>query len=252
MKLALFSAFPQELTYIIKSLRAERIRSTRFIIHSAHVASREIIIVQSGMGVDISEAAWKYVFEEYRPDYVISAGFCGAFYEGAVIGDLIVAARVLLYPDIAEACPAHMRQNFLVEIPAAREVIENMTHAVTVREGSLLTFGRWTRKSEVGKELLQGLSFPICDMETFPLARLSLKEGLPFIALRAVTDRAHEEIPPELFGVTGANGNFSLLRALRIILSNPAVIPSCIRMEKNARLASQKLCRAIEELVSII
>src|SRR5271157_2592665 len=157
MKVALFSAFPQEVTYIIKSLKAKKIRSSPFSIWSAQAVSKEIIIVQSGMGIDISEAAWKYVVEEYRPEYVISAGFCGAFYQGAAIGDLIGASRVLLYPDMAEAVSPRRRKNYLVEVPGSHEIIRRMTHDLTVNEGDLLTLGRWTKKSEVAKELLEGL-----------------------------------------------------------------------------------------------
>src|SRR5271169_219268 len=128
MKVALFSAFPQEVTYIIKSLKAKKIRSSPFMIWSAQAASKDIIIVQSGMGIDISEAAWKYVVEEYRPEYVISAGFCGAFYQDAAIGDLIGASRVLLYPDVGEAAPVSRHQDYLVEVPGAHEIIRRMTY----------------------------------------------------------------------------------------------------------------------------
>ncbi len=252
MKVAIFSAFPQELTCLIRSLRAEKISLVPFIIWSVRSASKEIIIIQSGMGVDISESAWKYVIETYSPDVVVSAGFCGAFYEGAAIGDLIVASSVMLYPDMAGPVPGGAHRNSLMEIAGASEIIRKMANAVTVYDGSLLTLGRWMRKSEVAKELLQGLSFPICDMETFPLARLSVGAGLPFFAIKAVTDRAHEEIPQELFNVTGADGRFGFLRAVGVILSNPALIPSCIRMGKNARVASQKLCRATEEMIKIL
>ncbi len=252
MKVALFSAFPQEVTYIIKSLKAKKIRSSPFIIWFAQAAFKEIIIVQSGIGIDISEAAWKYVVREYSPEYVISAGFCGALYEGAAIGDLIGASHVLLYPDMAVAVTAIKRQDCLVEVMGAHEIIRKMAHDLAVLEGDFLTLGQWTKKSEIAKGLLQGLSFPVCDMETFPLARLSMRAGLPFFAIRAVTDSAHEEIPQELFGVTGANGSFSLSRALRIILGNPVLVPSCIRMGKNARMASRRLCEAIETLLIIL
>ncbi len=251
MKVALFSAFPQELKYIIKHLSAERIRNSPFIIWSARAASKEIIIVLSGMGTTNSEAAWNYVNEKHRPDYIISAGFGGALYNGACIGDLIAASSVLLYPDVVEATPAHGRQNYLA-VPGAKDVMRRMTCAYMVHEGSILTLRNRLNKTEVQKELLQGLPYPVCDMETFSLAKLSLLEGLPFFAVRAVTDRIHEEIPQELFGVTDANGNYSLLRALRIILGNPALIPSSLRMGKNSWLASRKLCRAAEELIRIL
>ncbi len=250
MKLALFSAFPQELTYIIKKLRAERVRNSPFITWSARAASKEIIIVLSGMGTINSEAAWSHVNEEYRPDYIISAGFGGALYDGAGIGDLIAASSVLLYPDAAEET-THRHQNYL-EVPGAKDVIRRMTCSDMVHEGCILTLRHRMNKTKIEKELLQGLSFPVCDMETFPLAKLSILEGLPFFAIRAVTDRAHEEIPHELFGVTDAYGNYSLLRALRIILGNPELISSSIKMGKNALLASRKLCRAAEELIRIL
>ena len=251
MKVALFSGFPQELTYIIKNLRAKKVRNSPFVIWSAQAASKEIIIVLSGIGTINSEAAWNFVSEEYRPDYVISAGFGGALYEGACIGDLIAASGVLLYPDAAEETPAHRQHNYL-EVPGAKDVMRRMTCAGIVHEGSILTLKHRLNKAEIERGLLQGLSFPVCDMETFSLAKLSLLEGLPFFAIRAITDRFHEEIPQELFGVTDAYGNYSLSSALRIILGNPALIPSSIRMGKNAWLASRKLCKATEELIRIL
>ena len=251
MKVALFSGFPQELTYIIKNLRAERVRNSPFVIWSARAASKEIIIVLTGMGIINSEAAWNYVNQEYRPDYVISAGFGGALYEGAGIGDLIAASSVLLYPNSAEETPAHRQQNYL-EVPGAKDVMRRMTCADIAHDGNILTLRHRLNKTEIEKGLLQGLSFPVCDMETFSLAKLSLLAGLPFFAVRAITDRFHEEIPQELFGVTDAYGNYSLSRALKIILGNPALIPSSIRMGKNARLASRKLCQAAEELIRIL
>jgi len=251
MKVALFSGFPQELTYIIKNLRAEKVRNSPFVIWSARTASNEIIIVLSGMGTINSEAAWNYVNGEYRPDYIISAGFGGALYEGAFIGDLVAASGVMLYPDAAETNTAHRQQNYL-EVPGARDIMRRMSCAGVVHEGIILTLRHRLNKTEIEKGLLRGLSFPVCDMETFSLAKLSLLEGLPFFAVRAITDRFHEEIPQELFGVTDANGNYSLARALKIILGNPALIPSSIRMGKNAQLASRKIWQAAEELIRII
>src|SRR5208337_2255669 len=148
MKLALFSAFPQELKYIIKNLRAERVRNSPFIIWYARAASKEIIIVRSGMGTINSEAASNYVNEEYRPDYIISAGFGGALYDGACIGDLIAASSVLLYPDVTESTPAHRHQNYL-EVPGAKDVIRRMTCADTLHEGSILTLRHRLNKTEI-------------------------------------------------------------------------------------------------------
>jgi len=252
MKAALFSAFPQELICIRRNLRAEKIRSSPFATWSACSASKEIIMVLSGMGAVNSEAAWNYAVGTYRPDYIISAGFGGALYEGAGIGDVIAASSVMLYPDIAEATSADSRRKCPMDVPGAKEVIGRMNGDVAVHEGSFLTFSQRMDKTTVDQKLLGGLSFPVCDMETFSLATLSLAGGLPFFALRAITDLVHEEIPRELFGVTDTYGKFNLIHALYIILSKPGLMPVFIRMGRNARTASQKLSMAIESLLRVL
>lgn len=252
MKVALFSAFPQELARIIKRLGAKSCGGSPFAIWSARSAYAEIVMVLSGMGTINAEAAWNYAVETYRPDYIISAGFGGALYDGAGIGDVIAASSVMLYPDIAEAPAAGGRQKSLMNIPGAREVLDRMTGEIAMHEGSFLTLRHRVDKACIDKDLLQGLSFPVCDMETFSLGKLSLLAGLPFFAVRAITDLAGEEIPQELFCVTDAYGNFSLFRALAILFGKPALVPVFIRMGKNARAASKNLSLAIETLLRIL
>ncbi|MBF0558450.1 MAG: hypothetical protein HQL08_06680 [Nitrospirae bacterium] len=249
MKVALFSAFPQELTCIIKTLGAKKAGSSHFSTWSADFASKEIMIVMSGMGMSNSESALNYAVEKYHPDCIISAGFGGALYKGAAIGDVIAASSVMLYPDIAEATSVEGRQKCQVDVPGVKDVMGRMTGAVTLHEGSLLTLGQRVDKATIDKKLLSGLSFPVCDMETFPLAKRSLIAGLPFFAIRAITALAHEEIPQELFGVTDASGNFNIFRALAIMLSKPSLLPVFVRMGRNARTASQQLSRVIETLL---
>jgi nucleoside phosphorylase len=250
MKVALFSAFPQETAVIIKRMRAKRTARSPFNTFSAQHSGKEIVVVESGMGCINSETAWNHVFEKYRPDYIISAGFCGAFHHAARIGDVVVASRVFLYPNIAETTASGPNRNSIVELRGATEMISRLAPVVSVHEGTILTLTKRLRKSQVARKLpAGGLPFPVCDMETFPLARLSIREGIPFFAVRAVSDRAHEEIPSELFDVTDEYGNYSLSRAIKTILAKPALIPSCFTMGKNAWVASHKLYRALEKLL---
>jgi hypothetical protein len=89
-------------------------------------------------------------------------------------------------------------------------------------------------------------------METFPLAKAALARGLPFVAIRSITDRSHEEIPPELLCVSDESGNYRLSRALDVLLRKPSLIPRAIHLRRNSAIASRNLWRAVKALMEVL
>ncbi|MCL5023641.1 MAG: hypothetical protein M1497_09800 [Nitrospirae bacterium] len=243
-KLAIFSAFPQELRHIMRNVGPlTAAKKFPFELHRARYAASEIILVQTGMRVAGAEESLWYILDEHKPDVVLSAGFGGALYEGARIGDLVSASRVLLVRDGIEET---------MELPETGEMIRKLGSSLTVREGSVLTLAKWLTKSEVRKLLHVGLPFPVCDMEAFFLAKLSAEKGLPFLAIRSISDRADEEIPPGLLGVADESGKYRLSRALRVLATRPALIPRSIGLGLNSGIASRSLWHFVRALAETI
>ena len=84
MRLAIFSAFPHEIERLLRDLRpVEKYESHSLPLYFARYRSKELVIVQTGMGAANTEAALNYVFKDFRPNLLISAGFGGALYDGA-------------------------------------------------------------------------------------------------------------------------------------------------------------------------
>ena len=97
MKIALFSAFPQELRRIKKNVRpVSLIDNGKAGVYCAAHLSHEITMVLTGMGTKNAKRALDYVLSRQTPDFLLSIGFGGALYRGAAIGDLVVADRVFL------------------------------------------------------------------------------------------------------------------------------------------------------------
>ena len=115
-----------------------------------------------------------------------------------------------------------------------------------------MTFERFAGKTDIKNILPTDISFPVCDMETFFLAKLSMEQRLPFIAVRSITDLADEEIPPEFLHTTDDSGKYSASRAIGMILSKPKLIPDTIRIGKNSRMASNNLWRFVKALTEIL
>ncbi len=236
MRIALFSAFPHELREILRNTRATKsLKRNSFEVSHAEYFSHRLIVVLTGIGIRNAENALRCVLDEQVPDVVVSTGFGGALYEGARIGDVVWASRALFMTE------DHLE---LIELQNGRDLFERFPETVSVREGSTVTLDTWRKKAEVRKIVPMECSLPVCDMETFPLARLSLERGLGFFAFRSITDRSDEEIPPELLGVSDESDTYRLSRAVKLLLSRPALIPVSIKLGINAYIAGKSLWQA--------
>ncbi|HAM51954.1 MAG TPA: hypothetical protein DCP92_15175 [Nitrospiraceae bacterium] len=244
MRIAVFSAFPHELRRIVKDFGATKHSGKRpFAVFSALSSSHEILLIQVGIGPLNAETAVNYVFKEFRPDYVVSVGFGGALYVGAVIGELTWAPTVL-----------SLKENGIetLGIPDARAIAEKLSGRIVIHEKCVLTLDRWMEKAEIKKVLPVDFSLLVCDMETFPLAKFSIQKGIPFFAIRSITDRADEEIPRELLAVCDESGNYSLPCALRLLLRKPHLVPKIIKLGRNSYRASRNLSLAVKSLIDIL
>ena len=209
-----------------------------FVEHPSH----EILMVQAGMGFRSAETALRYVLKEYNPDFIASIGFGGALYRGAAAGDLIWPSKVFFISDKVEDT---------LELPDAGKISDRLSGKVIAHEGTVFTLQRWMKKSEI-KGIIPELPLPVCDMETFPLAKLSVLQGLPFFAVRSITDTADEEIPHEFLTVSDKSGKYMLSRSLKLLLSKPKLIRKAARLGMTSRIAARNLSHAVRALVEIL
>ncbi|OGW45323.1 MAG: hypothetical protein A2078_01955, partial [Nitrospirae bacterium GWC2_57_9] len=255
MKIAVFSAFPQELSHIRKdSVSADGPPGRAFPISLKIYREAELIAVETGMSIPRIESVFKYVLCEHRPDIVLSCGFGGALYYRADIGDLVLASRYFF-----------MTREGAIELPqlSARAthfqrslwngpITTRLQKKVAVKEGSFLTLSQWAAKSKLRKEIPRDAEYPVCDRETLHLARLAYTANLPFFAIRAITDRVDEDIPEELFQVTDENGMYSLSRSLSLLLSRPSLIPDSLALGRHAAIAAKSLGEAVKALAEVV
>jgi nucleoside phosphorylase len=243
MRVAIFSAFPHEIRKTVRGTGATRTgKECAFDVFQGHYASHDITFVLTGMGGRNAENALKCVLERHAPDIVLSVGFGGALYHGARIGEIVVASRVFYVTEVV-ADSLELQNG---------DMIERLSGKLPLREGSFVTVGTMKEKSELGKILSGDFPFPVCDMETFGLAKLSLQKNLRFFAIRSITDRRDEEIPHELLDVSDGSGRYRLGRALTLLLSHPRLIPDSIKLGIYARTAGNSLWQAVSCLVKAL
>jgi nucleoside phosphorylase len=255
MNIAIFSAFPQELSCVRKySTPVSKPRDSAFPVFITSYRETGLITIETGMNATAIDAAFRHVIGEYRPNIILSIGFGGALYYRADIGDLVFASRFFF----------HTREG-AIELPqlSARNaqfqrslwngaITTRLQQKVRIREGSVLTIPQWTAKAKLKPCMPRDAAYPVCDRETVHLAKLAYQNNLPFFGIRAVTDRADEDIPEELFGVVDENGTYRFSRALALLLTRPGLIPSSVRLGRHASLAGKNLWEAVRSLVEVV
>lgn len=158
VKAAVIFALYWELRPFAKTLGVGFFESLAPVIYAEESG---IVIARSGMGAEKSEKMAERVIEEYKPDLIISAGFCGALVDELNIGDVIVS---------------DLKDRKLFCSPKPLFTCEEKTAAFH-KEGAI-----------------------VVDMESSGVSEAAAKAGVKYLAVKAVSDTLLEELPRSLLG----------------------------------------------------
>ncbi len=181
----------------------------------------------SGMGADAATALGERLTE--RPlRAMIATGFCGGLVPHLVAGDVVVAERVV-HENTGDAFPADAL----------------MLAAAEGRRGTLVSASEMAR-TPADRAALHGLAV---DLESAALARAARDAEVPFIAIRAVTDRFRDRIP-DIVGMLDHVGRPDRGALMAFALRHPREIPRLIRLGRSARRAGHALTDAVGTLLT--
>lgn len=185
-------------------------------------AGPTVRLIVSGMGSGPAEAAARTAIADGAVA-AISVGFCGALDPALGRGDVVV--------------PDHVRDAVTGDVFACDP---RLTAGAGGRRGTLVTTtGVASTPGERGR--LRGTAV---DMESAGAARACARAGVPFAAIRAVTDRS-DDVLPDMRGVVDADGTVHPLRALRRMVGRPSDIRRWITLAGGARAARRGLVPAV-------
>jgi adenosylhomocysteine nucleosidase len=246
--IGLIIAMPEEVRPIARRLgRYRKVRIDRFPFYRFRLNGREIDLVQSGMGRERAAAAASALIAAYRPGLLISAGIGGGVREGLATGDVVLAGKVM-----------SLREEQLADMIALdnasllRDLAENLAgRDFRILDGCIITGTGILRKEEAKRFLPGGLINPVLDMETGAVAEAASREDIPFLALRAISDAADEEILFSIEEITDRDMNISMCKVLSAMLRNPRILPQMLRLARNAKTAGDNLALALERLIKI-
>ena len=188
MKIAIIAAMSKELALLLPLLENHSIVSINdYTFHLGHIAGREIVACQSGIGKVNAAIATLTLIENFHPSLVINTGVAGGCGRAQIL-DVVIPDRIAYHdvwcgegtiPGQAADCPP----TFSCPLPAA------LVESLGVKRGLVASGDIFiSRPEEV--ERIVGM-YPDCvavDMESAAIAHTCHLKNVPFVAIRVVSD----------------------------------------------------------------
>ena len=220
-KLAIVAALEREVRPLVRhwpdSVREHEGRSFRFF------ENPPAVIVCGGIGPEAARRATQAVIALYAPALVQSVGFAGALDASLKVGDIFAPRRVIDAKD-SSSVETGDGAGVLVSFPvvAGPDQKVNLTKA----------FGAQA-----------------VDMEAAAVARGAAARGIPFRALKAISDESNFVMLP-LEHFIASDGRFRSGAFLTFVGMRPWLWSRAIRLARNSACASRALCAHLRELIT--
>lgn len=247
--IGLVAAMPQEIRPFLRNAgRFRKERLNGFSLYTFSVNGTTCRLIESGIGTRRAEAAFETLIAVEIPDVVVSFGFCGAVLPSMAVGDVAMAGSCVPY----EGNTADMTKEIAIRPP--REILENQgeigrNHGFSVKLCEFITSARLLNKNELRGRLPEGIESPVLDMETWGLARMARDQGIPFLAVRAVSDGDDEELPFCMEEFLDKEMKIRITKVMAAIIARPGIIAQLMRLGINAGVAGTNMAVAVKGLL---
>jgi adenosylhomocysteine nucleosidase len=164
---------------------------------------------------------------------VISIGIAGALIPDFDIGDCAIATGIV-QPSARTAADERWYESMSLLIAARR----------TLFAGMEAVLGSAKDKASLAARTGAGA----VDMESHVAARIAETHGIPFAALRVISDRADHAMPAAALVAMKPDGGIAFGAVARSVLANPLQIPALIRLGRDSETAFESLQSAVDTL----
>jgi adenosylhomocysteine nucleosidase len=89
-------------------------------------------------------------------------------------------------------------------------------------------------------------------METWGAVQVAQKHGVPWLAVRAITDSVEADFPFDFNALADADGNVDRGRVILATIARPWKIPALLRLGARSSLAARNLATFLESFLEQI
>lgn len=168
---------------------------------------------------------------------LISWGCAAALSPGLSSGDLVLADTVIS----AEGENIALDNIWYKQVKTVLEKLSLECKPSTLRSGDLLESKVLVAKSTEKQQLYQQTRAVALDMESVSIAKVARKQGIPFLAIRAIANPVSMDLPNAVSYALNAKGDVQLIKLLKFLLTHPNELSGLIALGKQFSAAKSTL-----------
>lgn len=192
----------------------------------------EVHLIKTGIGPAAASSAAQAILSEVALDAVVSTGYAGGL-GPAGIGDVIVGTDVR---DWTTEQPQAIFRADPALLAIARIAAGEAKLAWSA--GTVVTVARVLCLAVEKRALAQASGAIAVDMESAAIAMAAASRNVPFLLIRAVSDRVGEDLPMD-FNLWLTPGGRA--RSLALLVRQPSILCALFRMKRQVEQGSQNL-----------
>ncbi|SKA63134.1 methylthioadenosine nucleosidase [Eubacterium uniforme] len=206
------------------------------MIESYHIAGRdftkgilensEVVIVKCGVGKVNAACATQAMIDKFKVDAIINTGVAGSLDNRIDISDIVISGDVVQHDmDItALGYPkGKIPETDSLSFKAERELVEIAIDSarkeltdVKVFEGRIASGDEFINSDEKKTQIVEEFNATCCEMEGGAVAQVCVLNSVPFVVIRAISDKAdgssHMDYP--VFEAKAADNSIKLINAM--------------------------------------
>jgi adenosylhomocysteine nucleosidase len=193
-------------------------------LFSFSLRGEPVRLVVAGMGAENSYRAARELLERGKVRGLVTLGFAGALVDSLAPGEVVIADRVL---------DQQSGERF--------DCDGELFPVASGRRGGLLSVAGVIATAAQKHRLAEEWGAAAADMESAGVARAAAQAGVPFCAIKAITDTAAQSISIDFTRCRSEHSGLSVGRILREALRSPRSVGDVWMLARGARVAARSL-----------
>lgn len=187
-----------------------------------------IVVPILGIGQKLATESSRKILTLFNPSLLIVAGFAGALEPKLALGQVVIASD-FTHPDLLQS----------MKLVSGYDIVRMYT-SPTVASGA-------AAKARLAAET----KCHAIDMETAFVFEEVSQQGIPLMAIRVISDEAHEDLPSAALahGYNYKKGKPTPVRLALYLATHPFQTPALLRFVKKLPPVRRKLTKLLVELI---
>jgi adenosylhomocysteine nucleosidase len=224
MKFGVLAPMPSELRPVVKVFGLDKDSL------EGEVGPHQVRAAKTGIGIELATQAANKMVDRGDVDHVVVVGIAGGLGPTSPVGALVIPEAVEDFPDALSFAPAPL--------------------GGLTNEGIIVSSDEYGYEPEVVEAFL-ARGVVAVDMETVAVAKVCQQKGIPWSAVRAISDPADgPTVNTDVIGLVKPDGTPDTGKAIRYLLRHPTKFPAMAKMGRDATAAASQAAKVAKDAIA--